>query len=80
MPVSSILRGKQEPVKIMSKEGLQRMLRRSVDKSLAVREAARRVRTILGESNASDLAHAVACGDMDAVEKVVKRMQEEGLG
>ncbi len=43
-------------------------------------EAARRVRTTLGESNASDLADAVACGDMDAVEKVVKRMQEEGLG
>ncbi len=46
----------------------------------AIREAARRVRTILGESNASDLAEAVACGDMDAVEKVVRRMQEEGLG
>lgn len=46
----------------------------------AIPEAARRVRDILGESNASDLADAVACGDMDAVEKVVRRMQEEGLG
>lgn len=64
----------------MSEDGLRRMLRQRVEKSLAIREAARRVRDILGDSNASDLAHAVACGDTRAVEKVVKRMQEEGLG